>query len=127
MAIPGHGPPVTDVPAAVRRTLARYEQFRAEPEKAVWHAVRRAVVSHVMTEPVTPAALAAMPWARGAAGAMGTTARELIGAALAGLAERGVVHRDGGRYDTRLEHEPRGPLAKGPGTPRAWPAATVHM
>jgi glyoxylase-like metal-dependent hydrolase (beta-lactamase superfamily II) len=56
LAIPGHGPPVTDVPAAVERTLARYERFRADPERGVWHAVRRAVVSHAMTAPQTAAA-----------------------------------------------------------------------
>jgi hydroxyacylglutathione hydrolase len=124
MTIPGHGPPVTDVPAAVRRTLARYEQFRAAPEKAVWHAVRRAVVSHVMTGPIAPAELSAMPWARGAASVLGTSAEDLIATALEGLEDRGAVRRQDGRYDTRLEHEPRGPLMLGPGMPREWPAAS---
>ena len=114
MTIPGHGPPVTDVPAAVERTLARYELFRAEPEKAVLHAVRRAIVSHVMTAPVTTAELTAMPWAR-AAGAV--TVEE----ALYGLEERGAIRRDGERWETGLACEPRGPLARGPGTPREWP------
>ena len=123
MTIPGHGPPVTDVPAAVRSTLARYEQFRAQPEKAVWHAVRRAVVSHVMTGPVTVAEIAAMPWAQGAAGALRAPAHDLIRAALDGLQERGAVYRENGRYDTRLEHEPRGPLANPPGIPRQWAAS----
>jgi hydroxyacylglutathione hydrolase len=121
--IPGHGPPVTDVPAAVKRTLDRYEQFRAQPEKAVWHAVRRAVVSHVMTGPITTAELAAMPWAGGAAQVLRATPEEVIGAALDGLEDRGVVYRADGRYDTRLEHEPRGPLANPPGSPSRWAAA----
>jgi glyoxylase-like metal-dependent hydrolase (beta-lactamase superfamily II) len=114
MTIPGHGPPVTDVPAAVERTLARYERFRAEPEKAVSHAVRRAVVSHVMTAPVTTAELTAMPWARAAGAAA-------VEDALRGLEQRGAIRREGARWETSLEHEPRGPLARGPGTPREWP------
>ncbi len=120
MTIPGHGPPVTDVPSAVERTLARYEQFRAEPEKAVWHAVRRAAVSHVMTAPVSTSALEAMPWARAATELLGAGA---ISEALRGLAERGAVRREGARWETYLEHEPRGPLVRGPATPREWPPA----
>jgi len=116
ITIPGHGPPVTDVPAAVQRTLARYEQFRAAPEKAIQHAVRRAVVSHVMTGPITTVALAAMPWAR-AAGA------EAIDEALRALDQRGAIRRAGDHWEIGLDHEPRGPLARGPGTPREWPAA----
>ncbi len=111
VTIPGHGPPVTDVPAAVERTLARYEQFRAEPAKAVGHAVRRAIVSHVMTGPISAPELAAMPWAGGASAALGTTAAALVDEALDGLEARGAVYRDRDRYETRLPREPRGPLA----------------
>ena len=49
--IPGHGPPVTDVPAAVAANLERYERFREDPSRAVWHAIRRATVTHLMIEP----------------------------------------------------------------------------
>jgi glyoxylase-like metal-dependent hydrolase (beta-lactamase superfamily II) len=122
MTIPGHGPPVTDVPAAVRRTLARYEQFRDAPEKAVWHAVRRALVTHVMTAPVSTPELEAMPWARAAAELLGV---DVVEEALRGLEERGAVRREDGRWETDLEHEPRGPLAHGPGTPREWPRAEL--
>jgi glyoxylase-like metal-dependent hydrolase (beta-lactamase superfamily II) len=111
LTIPGHGPPVSDVPAAVRRTLDRYEQFRADPSKAVRHAVRRAVVSHVMTAPVTTAELAAMPWARDVD----------VAEVLRALEERGAVRREGDHWETDLDHEPRGPLVRGPGSPREWP------
>jgi hydroxyacylglutathione hydrolase len=120
MTIPGHGPPVTDVAAAVERTLARYEQFRATPSKAVWHAVRRAVVSHVMTAPVSTAELTSMPWARAAAALVGD---DVVDEALRGLEERGAVRREGELWETSLEHEPRGPLVRGPATPRDWPPA----
>jgi glyoxylase-like metal-dependent hydrolase (beta-lactamase superfamily II) len=109
--IPGHGPPVDDVPAAVEANLARYEQFRAEPSKAVWHAVRRAVVSHVMTEPRDASALAALPWAAMAAAVVGLQPRELVSRALAGLSERGVVAWDGSVWIALPPHEAPGPLA----------------
>jgi glyoxylase-like metal-dependent hydrolase (beta-lactamase superfamily II) len=108
MTIPGHGPPVTDVPAAVADNLARYERFRAEPSRAVWHAARRALVSHLMIEPRDAAALAALPWTDLAAHAVSLTPRELIERTLAGLAERGVVVRDGDRYDVTVPYEARG-------------------
>jgi hypothetical protein len=108
MTIPGHGPPVTDVPAAVADSLARYERFRAEPSRAVWHAARRALVSHLMIEPRDAAALAALPWVDLAARAVSLTPRELIERTLAGLAERGVVVRDGDRYDVTVPYEARG-------------------
>jgi hypothetical protein len=47
--------------------------------------------------------------------------RAFADGALRGLQDRGAVHRDDGRYETRLEHEPRGPPAHGPGSPREWP------
>lgn len=106
MTIPGHGKPITDVPAAVAANLERYERFRERPSRAVWHAVRRALVSHLMIAPRTAAALAALPWAIAAA-SVGLEPLELVERALAGLAERGVVVSDGGTYDTTVPHEPR--------------------
>jgi glyoxylase-like metal-dependent hydrolase (beta-lactamase superfamily II) len=116
MTIPGHGPPVTDVPAAVAANLERYERFRAEPARAVWHAVRRALVSHLMIEPRPAASLAALPWAASAASAVDLQPLALIEQALAALEERGVVVRDGAVFDTTVPHEERGPLAVAPGT-----------
>jgi glyoxylase-like metal-dependent hydrolase (beta-lactamase superfamily II) len=123
MTIPGHGPPVSDVPAAVAANLERYERFRAEPSRAVWHAVRRALVSHLMIEPLPASALAAMPWAQSAASALGVAPTALVEQALGGLAERGLVVREDGRFDTTIPHEERSPLAVGPGDPAGWPAS----
>ena len=103
--IPGHGPPVEDVPAAVAATLERYERFRAEPERAVWHAVRRALVSHLMIAPRSAAALAALPWAPVAADAVGLTPLAVVERGLGALAERGVVVDEGGTFATTLPHE----------------------
>lgn len=123
LVLPGHGPPVRDVPAALALARERYAGFAAEPERAVWHAVRRATVAHLMTCPRSPAELAALPWAGAAADALGLTAAALIARALAGLRERGVVvPADGGRCDTTVPHERRGPPAVGPGDPVLWPS-----
>jgi hypothetical protein len=107
MTIPGHGKPITDVPAAVAANLERYERFRERRSRAVWHAVRRALVSHLMIAPRTVAALAALPWAPIAAASVGLEPLELVERALAELAERGVMVSDGGTYDTTVPHEPR--------------------
>jgi len=118
--IPGHGPPVEDVPQAVAETLERYERFRAEPAKAVWHAVRRALVSHLMIEPRSARALAALPWAPVAAAALSSEPLLVVDQALSGLAERGVVIRDGSAWATTLPHEERANCAgKGGGQPAA--------
>jgi glyoxylase-like metal-dependent hydrolase (beta-lactamase superfamily II) len=123
LVLPGHGPPVRDVPAALALARERYAAFAAEPERAVWHAVRRATVSHLMIAARAPSELAALPWARAAADALGLTADALVARALAGLRERGAVApAAGGRYETTVPHERRGPPAVGPGDPAEWPA-----
>lgn len=101
----GHGPPVEDVPAAVELTLRRYDAFAAQPHKAVWHAIRRALVSHLMIEPRSGEALADLPWAPVAAEALGENARAIVDVALYGLEERGVVVRRGTSWATTLPHE----------------------
>jgi glyoxylase-like metal-dependent hydrolase (beta-lactamase superfamily II) len=108
MAIPGHGPPVTDVLAAVEANLERYARFREDPSRAVWHAARRALVSHLMIRPQDAAELAALPWAPEAAHAVSLTPLALIERTLAGLAERGIVVRNGAVYDVTVPYEARG-------------------
>ena len=85
-----------------RATLERYARFRAEPERAVWHAVRRALVSHLMIAARTAAALAALPWARVAADALDLTPLAVVERGLGALAERGVVVDEGGPFATTL-------------------------
>lgn len=103
--IPGHGAPVDDVPAAVELTLRRYAEFEARPERAVWHAVRRALVSHLMIRPLSGAQLADLPWAPIAAEALSEDARAIVDVALYGLEERGVVARSEAGWITTLPHE----------------------
>ena len=78
--IPGHGPVVTDVPAAVDANLERYARFREDPSRAVWHAVRRATVSHLMIAPRSAASLATLPWVPMAAAAVDLAPLALVAA-----------------------------------------------
>ena len=103
--IPGHGPPVDDVGAAVAMNLERYERFRAEPARAAWHATRRALVSHLMIEPRPAATLAQLPWVPIAGAALDLPPLAVVERALAALAERGAVTRDGDVFSTTVPHE----------------------
>jgi hypothetical protein len=61
--------------------------------------------------------VSSLPWAAAAAAALGLDAAAMVADALGGLEERGAVYALDGDYDTRLPHEPRGPLARGPDKP----------
>lgn len=98
--LPGHGPPVRDVPAAVARTLERYESWRARPELAIRHAIPRALVANLATRPASEAELLPLPWLADAAAALGEDPGTLLAGLVAGLAARGVLRRRG---DGRLE------------------------
>jgi hypothetical protein len=75
-----------------------------------------------MIAPLGPAELAALPWAVAAANALGLIAEALVARTLGGLRERGaVVPAAGGRYETTVPHERRGPPAIGPCDPAQWP------
>lgn len=125
IVVPGHGPPVTDVPAAVERNLARYARWRDDPEQAAWHFVRRVVVSGAVVGAVDArhpaAAFAASGWLAEVAAATGHEPAPLIEALVTGFVERGLLAVDGDQIVPRLEHEPPGPLWRGPGDPAAWP------
>ena len=61
-----------------------------------------------MIEPRDAAALAALPWVpTRPRQSVSLAPLELVERTLAGLAERGVVVRDGDVFDTTVPHEPR--------------------
>jgi len=98
--LPAHGPPVTDVPAAVARTLARYEEWRARPELAVRHGIPRALVANLVTGPATESELLALPWLADAARALDVPPASLLAELVDSLTARGVLRRC---RDNRLE------------------------
>ena len=67
LALPGHGPAITDVPAALARARRRLAGFRAEPTRIGWHACKRIFTHGLMMEggvvrEAVPAYLDACPW-----------------------------------------------------------------
>ncbi len=67
LALPGHGPLITDVPASLERIAAMLAQFRADPEKLYRHLVRRVFIATLLArQPVSRSALLdwmlALPW-----------------------------------------------------------------
>ena len=67
LALPGHGPLITDVPASLERIATMLAQFRAEPEKLYRHLVHRVFIATVLArQPVSRSALLdwmlALPW-----------------------------------------------------------------
>ena len=119
-------------PAAVAANLERLRALPRAARAAVWHAVRRVLVSHLMTQPRYAAALAGLPWAASAAAAVSSDAGgEWCSVRWgAGRAWRGRARRRRLRHE-RSRTRPRGPLAVGPGAPRippaqpAWPPASA--
>lgn len=104
--LPGHGPPVLDVPAAVERTLARYAGWRVEPARAVRHGIPRALVANLVTRPADEAELMGLPWLRDAAAALAVEPEALLAELVAGLVARGVLRRrDDGRLEAAIAHE----------------------
>lgn len=67
LALPGHGPLITDVPASLERVATMLAQFRADPEKLVRHLVRRVFIATLLAcQPVSQSAffewMLALPW-----------------------------------------------------------------
>ena len=53
LALPGHGPLLTNPHADLRTVLRRLQQFQADPERMTWHLVRRVLMASLLEqEPV---------------------------------------------------------------------------
>lgn len=110
-AIPGHGPEVGDVPAAAAATIARYEAWRARPDRQAWHAARRVAAGRISLEDPRPDAaraidlLADVPMMADLAAAVGLDARALASQVLHQLLDSGALGEAGGRLVTRFPHE----------------------
>ena len=48
LALPGHGPAITDLPRALAAAHARYQRMRADPQRAGWHACKRILAFALM-------------------------------------------------------------------------------
>lgn len=112
--IPGHGPVVSDVPAAVEATIARYEDWRRRPERRAGHAARRVVASWVLLSDPRPtpeeavAHLAGVPILRLAAAALASDPIATVRATLDQLLGSGALAVVDGRLEATFPHERAG-------------------
>lgn len=111
IAVPGHGPPVEDVPDAVERSLARYRRWREDPEPAGWHAGRRALVSLAMLERLrldgVHERVEVMGWLQDIATLAGTTPAGAVDRLVAELTGSGALAVRDGALEPTMAFEPR--------------------
>jgi glyoxylase-like metal-dependent hydrolase (beta-lactamase superfamily II) len=129
LAMSGHGPAITDPPAALAAAHARYERMRADPQRAAWHACKRILAFALMIHDGIPVGeidgyLTGRPWlADHARAVLGTTSEALAADLLAEMRRAGAVDEQGGRLVCRTpSHRPPAGWRLGPGYPRDWPA-----
>ncbi len=114
LVVPGHGPPVTDVPARVAATVERYEEWARRPDRRVGHHARRVAAAWVALQHPRPpraqaqALLAAVPLFTSAAAIVGVTPGELVAATLDQLLGSGALALDGDRLTPAFPVELRG-------------------
>ena len=112
VAVPGHGPPVEDVPDAVARSLERYRRWREDPEPAAWHTARRAFVSLAMLEVLPLAGLhermERTGWIDDLAGLTGASPAAVVDRLVAELTGSGALLRRDGALAPAMAFEPRG-------------------
>ena len=132
LAFPGHGPPITDLPAALADARTRYERMRADPERAGRHACKRMLAfapmvrDGVAPDPLVPY-LAGRRWVAAHADAVfGTDTEALARRLVAGMRRSGAIVERGGRIVRATpRHPPPAGWLRGPGYPRGWRAAAA--
>ncbi len=128
----GHGPAITDLPAAFSRARRRLRSWREEPERIAWHACKR-IFSHGLMladgleEAAIPGALLDAPWFRDhAALAFGRTPEAFVPLLVSEMVRSDAAHRQNGRLvPTATYHVPATGWARAPTAPAAWPPATT--
>lgn len=127
VALSGHGPAITDPPAAFAAARARYERMHADPQRAGRHACKRILAFALMIHGGIPlerldAHLAGCAWLQDhAARVFGTTAAALAADLLADLRRAGAVGERDGRLICRTPHAAPPAGWRPPGYPGDWP------
>ena len=130
VGLSGHGPAITDLPAALHRARTRLARWRADPEQMAWHACKR-IFSHALMvkgglpEESIPAALVAAPWFRDhAAGAFRMQPAAFVPLLVQEMLRSGAaVWRDGRLTATAPHTTPARTWPPGPAHPSEWPPA----
>lgn len=101
LALPGHGPAITDVTASLQALQARLERFRREPRRLALHLARRVTMAALLEmQPVRReqflATTAALPWVADYAPRCGAAdARQFVAERLEAFERRGLVRQEG--------------------------------
>lgn len=116
--VPGHGPPVDDVPGRAAATIAVYEAWRTRPDRRAGHHVRRMVAGWLALQHPRPdlatatARIAALPMVEEIAAVLGTPPQEVVAATIDQLVGSGALAVGAaGRLEPRFPAED--PLAAG--------------
>ncbi len=128
----GHGPAITDLPAAFDRARRRLRSWREKPEQAAWHACKRIFSHNLMLtggleESAIPDVLLDAPWFRShAALAFGMTPEAFVPLLISEmLRSKAAQWRDGRLVATAPHQVPRAGWPRAPTAPAAWPGAAA--
>lgn len=127
----GHGPPITDLPAAFAHARRRLQTWRQDPTRIAWHACKRIfahtlIVSGGMTEEALPGVLLASPWfVDHATLGFATLPAEFVQRLVAEMLRGDAARWQDGRLMANAPHTPppSSPWASGPTRVADWPAA----
>lgn len=124
----GHGPAITDLPAAIGRARRRIARWRQDPTQIAWHACKR-VFAHMLmlegglTEALLAPTLTPMPWFGAHAAMLGLSSDAFVAALVTeGLRADAVAWHGGVLVATAPYRVPPPGWAKGPTRPADWPA-----
>ncbi len=127
LALPGHGPAITNPAKTFAAARSRYERMRADPQRAGWHACKRIFAFALMIHDGIPLGevtgyLTTRPWlADHAAIVFGTDAESLTADLLAEMRRTGAIEeRDGRLFCRTPHHRPPAGWRRHPGYPRDW-------
>lgn len=124
-AIPGHGPPVPDVSAAIDRARQRYERWLDAPAQACSHAVKRLVVATLQIDPRAIPRLAHIPSLRDYAAVVDEEPEALVASVVEALRQSGVLADGPDGCVPQVPHDTPGAHPYGPLWPPDWPEDRV--
>ena len=128
----GHGPAITDLPAALSRARRRLRSWREHPERIAWHACKR-IFSHGLMltdgleESAIPGTLLDAPWFHDhAVFAFDMTPEAFVPRLVSEMVRSGAASWRAGRLVATATHQvPATDWARAPTAPAAWPPITA--
>lgn len=128
----GHGPAITDLPAALAHARRRLDSWREKPEQIAWHACKR-IFSHALMltdgleDAAIPGVLLDAPWFRDHAKlAFGLAPDAFVPLLVTEmLRSKAALWRDGRLVASAPHQVPQAGWPRAPTTPAAWPSVAA--